>query len=353
MPYHTSAAKQMINRSSNVSARRSGGGVDSGGVVDDDTTAHITDLSTKSSSLSKKLKVKSARNNNTLPLLIAAFALGIIGRPLLIPPPPSRTHHSNVAVANNDYKSDTPSTTKLRGGTNDTTDNTPSNYYQLTPKRKLPKGWQNYSRHDIRSHFKCSHRTRDTNKSLPSLDDWQFLRYAYTSIVDKTKQTKVWDNDVVPPTMGYSIEEGIPIPPPYYAKFSHEKGGRGLYASRFIHKGELVHNGDVSDVIFPSTIKWKEYVLSLPRNLACDVTDWHWMQMKYKGDDYHMVGAMDISLLMNAGGPEWGDVDQKLVNVLPRSKYSGRQYATRDIEMGEEILTDYDAYYTNWKLVGL
>ena len=64
-----------------------------------------------------------------------------------------------------------------------------------------------------------------------------------------------------------------------------------------------------------------------------------------------MVGAMDISLLMNAGGPEWGDIEQKLVNVLPRSKYSsGRQYATRDIEMGEEILTDYDAYILigNW-----
>ncbi len=337
----------MINRSSNVSARRSGGG-DSGAANNgpDDTAAHITDLSTKSSSLSKKSKVKN-RNNNTLPLLIAAFALGIIGRPLLIPPPSSRTHH-NAAVANNVYES----TNKLRGGTE--TKDTSSNYYQLTPKTKLPKGWQNYSRSDIRSHFKCSRRTQDTNKSLPSLDDWQFLRYAYTTIVDNTKQTEVWDNDVVPPTMGYSIEEGIPIPPPYYAKFSHhEKGGRGLYASRFIKKGELVHNGDISDVIFPSTIKWKEYVVSLPRNLACDVTDWHWMQMKYKGDEYHMVGAMDISLLMNAGGPEWGDVDQKLVNVLPRSKYSGMQYATRDIEMGEEILTDYDAYYTNWKLVGL
>ena len=99
--------------------------------------------------------------------------------------------------------------------------------------------------------------------------------------------------------------------------------------------------------------EWKEFVFSLPRNLACDVTDWHWMQKKYKGDTYHMIGAMDISLLMNAGGPEWGDVNQELVNVLPRSKYSGRQFATRDIEMGEEILTDYDAYYTNWREVGL
>ncbi|KAL7454746.1 hypothetical protein ACHAWC_007188 [Mediolabrus comicus] len=281
----------MINRSSNVSARRTGGGVDSGGAANNgsDDTSHITELSTKSSSLSKKLKAKN-RNSNNLPLLIAAFALGIIGRPLLIPPPSRGTHH-NAAIASNDYESDTPSTTNLRGGTK--TKDTSSNYYQLTPKTKLPKGWQNYSRSDIRSHFKCSHRTEDSNKSLPSLDDWQFLRYAYTTIVDNTKQKEIWDNDVVPPTMGYSIEE------------------------------------------------------------ACDVTDWHWMQMKYKGDEYHMVGAMDISLLMNAGGPEWGDIEQKLVNVLPRSKYSGRQYATRDIEMGEEVLTDYDAYYTNWKLVGL
>ena len=40
-------------------------------------------------------------------------------------------------------------------------------------------------------------------------------------------------------------------------------------------------------------------------------------------------------------------------NVLPEDRYSGKQFALRDIMEGEEILTDYDAYYTNWREVGL
>jgi len=167
--------------------------------------------------------------------------------------------------------------------------------------------------------------------------------------------TKTW-NDPVPPTQtqGYSFEQGKgeAVPPPYYAKQSEGKG-RGLFASRDIKKGELVHNGEISDIVFPGydAIKWKEFVFSLPRDFACDCTDWHWMQMKHEDDDYHMVAALDISVLMNSGGEEFGP--RKTPNVLPEDKYSGKQFALRDIVKDEEILTDYDAYWTDWSEVGL
>ena len=245
----------------------------------------------------------------------------------------------------------------------------------------LPPDWESYTYRDIRWYFDCIPRSKDLNKELPTLDDWNLLRSTYTTVVDPSKS---WDDDPILPTEGYTfdtvvkkvkkkreveddgtledrveveeeVEELVAIPPPYYAKQSEGKG-RGLFASRNIQKGELVHNGDVSDLIFPGTgsniaIKWKEFVFSLPRNLACDVTDWHWMQMKFEGDSYHMIGALDISILMNSGGMEFGpDMEP---NVLPEDRYSGKQFALRDIMEGEEILTDYDAYYTNWREVGL
>ena len=127
------------------------------------------------------------------------------------------------------------------------------------------------------------------NKPLPTLDDWNFLRQTYKEIVvdddDTTSKLLPWEEDLVPPTLGYSFgggdEDGDdeeekkrhPIPPPYYAKLSPGKG-RGLFASHFIPKGSLVHDGTISDVIFPSAHKFREYIFSLPRNYACDAAEW-------------------------------------------------------------------------------
>ena len=48
-------------------------------------------------------------------------------------------------------------------------------------------------------------------------------------------------NDPIPPTLGYSfLDTGGP--PPFEAKYSKGKG-RGIFATRDIMKGELVHDG--------------------------------------------------------------------------------------------------------------
>ena len=154
----------------------------------------------------------------------------------------------------------------------------------------------------------------------------------------------------MPPTLGYSLEQGIPVPPSYYAKSSPGKG-RGVFASRDIAEGELVHDGTHSDVVFPHAIAWRRFVFSLPNHMACDSTEWHWMQNFERGGKYHVVAGINISSLVNSGGEEFGP--GRLPNALPESGTSGMFYATRDIEKGEEILTDYEAYYTNWEEVGL
>lgn len=157
-------------------------------------------------------------------------------------------------------------------------------------------------------------------------------------------------NDPIPGTQGYTLtteeagDRGA-FPPPYYAK--HGAIGRGLFATRDIREGELVHDGGLSDVSFPSGMAWREYVFALPRNKACDMIDWTWTQKTSEGGKYRIFSAMNISVLCN-GAMEDGEV-----NMTPRESTSSKMYATRDIQKGEEILTDYEMYDTVWGKVGL
>lgn len=209
----------------------------------------------------------------------------------------------------------------------------------------FPDEWETYTYSDIRDHFDCGYRSGDNEKPLPSMEDWQLMRTTYTKVVDNTKK---W-NDPVPPTKGYSFDRNkLGTPPPYYAKFSPGKG-RGLFATRDIPKGEVVHDGTHSDVIFPTAMDWRKFVFSLPENLACDCTDWHWMQQLETGGTFHFVAGINISSLMNSGGEEYGGVP----NALPKTSTSNKFYALRDIRDGEEILTDYYVYDTDFGKVGL
>lgn len=210
----------------------------------------------------------------------------------------------------------------------------------------FPAGWEEFSYVDIREHFDCGARSRDGAKPLPSLEDWVLLQRTYTRVVDKDQ---LW-NDPVPPTLGYSFVKGVPAPPPYAPRFSPGKG-RGLFASRDLRQGELVHDGTHSDVVFPTARDWRRFVFSLPPAMSCDCTDWHWIQRFAEGGDHVMLAGINISSLMNSGGPEYGP--GRMPNALPENEFSGRFLATRDIRKGEEILTDYYAFPTDFSLVGL
>ena len=227
------------------------------------------------------------------------------------------------------------------------------------PIANFPEGWETYTYLDIRDHFDCGYRSGDNAKTLPTLEDWQLLQRTYTRFVDTSKQ---WD-DPIPPTLGYSLQSGVPVPPPYYPKVSPGKG-RGLFASRDIQKGEVVHDGTLSDVVFPDATSWRRFVFSLPREMACDCTDWHWFSAfsDEKDAPYYMLGGINISSLMNAYAHEGGESEASALgispNALPRTNTLGKStsakfYAMRDIKRGEEILTDYYVYETDWSLVGL
>ncbi|KAL7543106.1 hypothetical protein ACHAXR_012673 [Thalassiosira sp. AJA248-18] len=203
----------------------------------------------------------------------------------------------------------------------------------------LPDGWETYSFSETRRHFGCKAYAHDQTKPLLSMQDWKLFQSKYRDIVDETATF----DDPVPPTMGYTLGDGGP--PPYYAKHSPEGRGRGLFASRDIKKGELTHDGTNSDIMFPDAMAWRRYIFSLPRNRACDMVDWTWTQQSDEDGEFHIFSAINISVLHNGA--------TEAANVNPTSSTSSKFYATRDINRGEELLTDYGWYDTVWDDVGL
>lgn len=199
---------------------------------------------------------------------------------------------------------------------------------KLIPK---PSGWERYGYYRIRNHFNCDGLDVDA-KPLPTMREWNIYQSLFGTIVDE--QSTFYDS--VPPTEGYTLSEDGP--PPYYA--AHGTRGRGLFASRDIQKGELVHSSE-SDVIFPDAMTWRRYVFSLPRRMACDAIVWTWTQKR------GIRTCMNIAILMNAAN--WKTENQ----TEPNLSASAEMYATRDIKKGEELLYDYKSGDINWESVGL
>lgn len=219
----------------------------------------------------------------------------------------------------------------------------PSPRQQEGSNNNFPEEWETYSFSDIYQHFHCSAHAYDETKPIPSLEQWLYLRMQYNELVDGS----VSFNDAIPPTRGYTLAKNEP--PPFYAKLSPGKG-RGLFASRDIQKGEVVHDGSNSDVVFPDAMSFRRFLFASPRIMACDVMEWAWTQQFEDDGPYHICLAINISSLMNTKGD---DEEGEGANALPVSGLTSKFYALKDIKKDEEILTDYTIYDTDWVGVGM
>mmetsp|Transcript_22034 Transcript_22034/g.52053 ORF Transcript_22034/g.52053 Transcript_22034/m.52053 type:complete len:360 (+) Transcript_22034:124-1203(+) len=205
--------------------------------------------------------------------------------------------------------------------------------------------WKEMDYHSIREDlFNCDDNYHDwPDLQLPTEEQWSYFKQVYRDVVNSTYKYE----DVVPSSEGYSFDDQHNRPPYYAAK--SDIAGRGLFASRFINKGEKVHDGPRSSVEFPSADVFRDYIFSLTRNRACDVLAWSWTQIVPGSfNETKIYTAFDISILMNDG---YGDS-----NVGPKTISDQKKeilYALRDIKRGEEILLDYDNYKGYWSDVGL
>ncbi len=209
-----------------------------------------------------------------------------------------------------------------------------------------PKDWQRWGYYGFRKNFNCHEYLNDGTKPIPDMEFWNTMLDVYNRVVDPTYKF----DDQVPPTEGYRLNENGAQP--YYAKLSPGKG-RGLFASRDIRKGEIVHDGTKSDIVFPDGLSWKRFMVALPRKIACDQSEWTFTQQFEKGGPMRIVSSLNIAILMNEGNT------LKDVNVQPEdgngepSQYSAVFYAMRDIKKDEEILMDYAAYDTDYAAAGI
>ena len=99
-------------------------------------------------------------------------------------------------------------------------------------------------------------------KPLPTINEWKVIKDAYLRYVDEDQVFIESDKA----NNGYNFDINDEI---YYAASGIR--GRGLFASRDISKGELLHNGQRTDLIFPNAMAFRQLVFNLPRDRACDV----------------------------------------------------------------------------------
>ena len=210
--------------------------------------------------------------------------------------------------------------------------------YEILPS---PDKWETYSYFQIREHFSCSEHSRDQSKPLHILESWNLFREKYNEVVDDSFKF----DDPVPPTQGYSIDIVNHAPPPFVAKFSPGMG-RGVFATRDISEGELVHNGNHSAMKFADAMAWRRFVFSLPKKMACDIVEWSWTQKLSDDGRLQTFVDLNISAFFNTG---WS----RKSNVGPKESTSMKFYAAGDIKKGTELLYNYNMYETNWDKVGL
>lgn len=151
------------------------------------------------------------------------------------------------------------------------------------------------------------------------------------------------------------------------------KKGRGLFATAPISKGALVVNLDNGSTgLFKVGHSWREFAVSLPREIACNFIEWSWVQTVspssvIDNDDDVRNGlsvfiAFDESNLMNSA--DWDDVEANVRCGSP-PKHEGddwgscrfQYHATRDIAAGEELLLNYGDFeetsQQGWVDIGL
>lgn len=134
---------------------------------------------------------------------------------------------------------------------------------------------------------------------------------------------------------------------PYYVR--HNEFGRGIYAATNIPKGSLVWR-NIRSAQFSDCASFREFILRLPADLACDALEWSYVDM------HHKINVdLDEGALCNDGGSTDKniDIDKKLSNLF-LVRPGMQLFAMRYIGKDEELLCDYESFSSmGWRQFGL
>ena len=194
--------------------------------------------------------------------------------------------------------------------------------------------WSDFTAGEMRKHLQCSEYYQRAEQTIHDQDAWKRMRRKYVDIVGA-------ESTIGPPQSGYN---GFSRP----YQVGHSRHGRGIYAKTDIPKGSLVwHN--IRSAAFSEGMQFREFVMTLPRELGCDVLQWSYVM------DEKIYCDLDEGSFCNNGYSDGSNIDIDEVASAKFIAKAGMQlFATRDIKKGEELLCNYSSFSDgDWRLFGL
>ena len=185
---------------------------------------------------------------------------------------------------------------------------------------------------------------------------WKLLREAYQNIVGSESTLNLTN-----PDSGFNVNFNVQ---------QSKTKGRAVYAAEPVKKGELIWTATRQSARFKDGASYKEFLTSIPIDLACDVIQWAYVQSFDKNEVQNMGFGdqieeeifllicvdLDEGSFMNGSREDPPNVG--LVNEAGSKFPAGwRQsyLALHNIDVGEEFVVDYGQFAVpyGWKWFGL
>ena len=195
--------------------------------------------------------------------------------------------------------------------------------------------WSDFTVSEMKNHLRCSEYYQRAEQTIHEQDAWKEMRRTYVRVVGADAST------VGPPESSYN---GFSRP----YEVGHNSYGRGIYAKADIPKGSLVwHN--IRSATFSEGMQFREFVMTLPPELGCDVLQWSYVM------DEKIYCDLDEGSFCNDGYSVGGNIDiNEEVSAKFIAKAGMQLFAARDIKEGEELLCNYASFSDgDWGLFGL
>jgi hypothetical protein len=220
--------------------------------------------------------------------------------------------------------------------------------------------WQTGHLWDMYDELDCEKdREEPTELPIHQAETWKLLQDIYRDTVGMEASSLLPPNNLTAATAA-ATSNGFQVP---IAVDHDTKAGRGIFAQDEIPRGALVWKS-THTARFVSPRHYRQYLQTLPTNLACDVIDWAYtrqqgariQQQRNQSPSFVICVDLDQGSFTNGGE---GNFDCNLsLKDADKYNYSGCElefYANRDIRKGEELRTDYSSFAEThgWTALGL
>jgi hypothetical protein len=209
----------------------------------------------------------------------------------------------------------------------------------------------------IGKHLRCpwNDEEEESDSTLVEIhteETWKTFNAIYNQVVDRKLSS-------VPPQYEGSGFQ-VPIEVKYMASV-----GRGVFAKERINKGQLVWKS-INTAEFVNPQDYRNFLRTLPQNLACDVLIWAYARMASRKQQHTFKVCADLdegSFVNHSSNRRKANSEPGVGRLLRVGEDKEKTwygcdlefYANRDIEAGEEIRVNYDGFVERhgWRRMGL